>query len=131
MKVKLESNPDIFLTYFQNNNNTYGQKGGKLFPFYAGVRRQRGKGFGSFLLKTVLPLLKKHVLPHAIKSGTHILTDLIEGKKVKATLKKRGKEAGKNILGSFLQGRGKRKRKIITNNDIKIKKRRKQDIFDL
>ncbi len=110
------------------------QLGGKLFPFYSGIRRQKGKGFGTFLIRTVLPLLKKYVLPHAVKSGTNILTDLIKGKKIKNTLKKRGIEAGENILSGILQGKGKNrpnKRKLISTKTSVHKRRRKQDIFDL
>lgn len=83
---------------------------------FSGRKAQRGFGFGSFLKsvgKIALPLVKtlgKSVLKTALGVGQ----DILEGKKVKESLKTRGKGLVKDTLkraGGNLQQSGSGKRK--------------------
>lgn len=96
------------------------QRGGSVFK---GTLRQRGKGLGGLLgsiAKTAFPIFKKFVLPHVKKGLISTAGDVIAGKNVKQSIKKRGKKTGKNIIRSLLKKPPTKKRKKIT---FKTKKR--------
>ena len=101
------------------------QRGGSVFK---GTLRQRGKGFGGLLgsiAKTAFPIFKKFVLPHVKRGLISTAGDVIAGKNVKQSIKKRGKKTGKNIIRSLLKKPPTKKRKKITF------KTKKKDIFDM
>lgn len=85
----------------------YRQTGGAL-PVFRGLPHQQGYGLGNILSligKTVVPIMKnvgKRFLKTGLKAGRAALSDVIEGKDIKSSLKKRAleglKEAGKSIL---------------------------------
>jgi hypothetical protein len=108
------------------------QSGGGEF-YRANVLRQRGAGFGSFLKgvgRFLLPLVRKHVLPHAASAARNVMGDIIEGKNVGQALKQHGiegiKEVGKSIMGAQ-SGSGIRRKRTSSSSrlvPVKHKKRR-------
>ena len=49
-------------------------------PYFKGVPRQRGRGFGALartVARTTLPILKKYVLPAAKKNGRDVIESAI------------------------------------------------------
>jgi len=75
---------------------------------YEGIPYQRGNGLGSFfgrLFRSILPVAKragksalKAVGHEALNMGTNVIGDLAAGKDVKASMKRHGLKAGKNLL---------------------------------
>jgi len=78
------------------------QKGGG-FPIYVGAGVQRGHGIGgifSGLAKMAMPLLKsaaKTAGKSLLSSGAQFAGDVLKGKSIKESAKRRALEAGKNI----------------------------------
>lgn len=110
--------------------------------FYrANISRQRGSGIGSIFKsigRFLLPLVKKHVLPHAATTAKNVMSDVIEGRNVGETLKEHGlkgiKGVGDSILGNQ-SGSGSRQKRKRKSPSIQIKrnkhKRQKlKSIFD-
>ena len=94
--------------------------------FFRGNPHQRGRGLGGVLgsiARIALPIFKKHVLPHVGKSLVATAGDIVAGKNIKASLKKRGKKAGKNILRSLVDKPPKKKR-------LRKSKKTPKDIFN-
>jgi hypothetical protein len=119
------------------------QSGGAEF-YRANLARQRGAGIGSFFKSVgrfLLPLVQKHVLPHAVSTVRNVMNDVIEGKNVGQAIKQHGlegiKDVGKSIIGTQ-SGSGSRKRKRIkrtTGTSLGIAKKRNKrqklkSIFD-
>ena len=81
------------------------QAGGEL-PAYAG-RAMMGKGLGNVfggLLRAAAPVLKKigtTVGKRALKAGVSVASDLLGGKNIKSSLKRRAQEAGGELLGDL------------------------------
>ena len=91
--------------------------------FFRGTLRQHGKGIGgilSSLAKTAFPILKRHILPHVGKSLLSTAGDVLTGKNIKQSIKKRSKKAGKKIVRSLLNKPPKTKR---------ITRKKAKDIF--
>ena len=70
-------------------------------PYYKGIGRQRGRGFGALaqvIGRTVLPFLKKYIVPAAKRVGADLLefavpelADVVSGKKIQNCCQKRKK----------------------------------------
>lgn len=84
-----------------------------------------GHGVFGSLLQSVIPFLKRKVLPTAIKSATNIASDLISGKSFGDTVKRRGVQALKEIV---TPATGARKRRAPASNNTanRSKKRRRR-----
>jgi hypothetical protein len=95
--------------------------GGVLPTFHGHLGHQRGYGFLSFLSKTVVPLLQRFVLPHALRFGKNVLADVSTGEptnlglRTRAALKTHGinavRSAGRDVVEHVLTGTGKRRKK--------------------
>ena len=87
-------------------------------PYYKGVGRQRGRGFGvlaQVIGRTAIPFLKKYIVPAAKRVGADLLefavpvvADVVSGKK---NFKTAAKNVGRQTLRKQLGG-GKQKRSI-------------------
>ena len=88
-------------------------------PYYRGVGRQRGRGFGALaqvIGRTAIPFLRKFIVPAAKRVGADLLVfaapvigEVISGtKSFKSAAKSVGKQTLKQQLG---QGEGSRRRK--------------------
>ena len=86
-------------------------------PFYRGVGRQRGRGFGALaqvIGRTAIPFLRKYIVPDAKRVGADMLefpvpefAEVVSGgKKFKTAAKNVGRQTLRKQLGS-----GSRKRK--------------------
>ena len=107
-------------------------------PYYKGVGRQRGRGFGALaqvIARTAIPFLKKYVVPAARRIGADMLgfavpeiADVVSGKQnFKAAAKNVGRQTLKKQLGG-----GSRKRsasKVIQSKSKKRNSRSRRDIF--
>ena len=105
------------------------QRGG-----FIGVPYQRGTGLGSIfrtLFRAILPIAKtagKAIGKRALQAGADVATDLISGKKLKDTLKVRGKQATGDLLDKAakkLKG-GKLGRRTIKGSAKPVARKRKQ-----
>lgn len=80
------------------------QSGGGGINVFAGPRYMRGRGLGRILGglgRALFPLLKRGgrvLLQEGLRTGTDIAGDVLEGKKLTSSLKKRGREAGERIV---------------------------------
>ena len=110
--------------------------------FYAGVKRQQGYGLGGLLAKLgryVLPILKpmaKSIGKQAIHSGVQMAGDIIEGHNPKQAFKQNFKQGARELFKKVVKKKNppkkivKRKRKAKSVVSSKLKRARKQDIFD-
>ena len=80
---------DLYEEYYQRQN------GGEI-PVFAGRRFQHGHGLGSilsgFFRRLVLPFFKAHgkkILANAVKTSAEVADDVLEGKTVKESAKRR------------------------------------------
>ena len=86
----------------------YTDQAGHGLPVFAGARTQRGHGIGSILgglARMVLPLAKE-VLPvvkrHAIRTGARVVGDLIEGRTLKSSARKRALQVGEEAFHDII-----------------------------
>ena len=85
-------------------------------PYYRGVGRQRGRGFGTLaqvIGRTAIPVLRKHIVPAAKRVGVDLLqfavpenAEFVSGRK---NIKTAAKSVGRQTLGKQL-GEGSRRR---------------------
>ena len=78
-------------------------------PFYRGVGRQRGRGFGALaqvIARTAVPFLRKYIVPAAKRVGTDLLefavpeiAEVVSGRK-KINLQRVGRQTLRKQLGS-------------------------------
>ena len=104
------------------------------FPYYKGIGRQRGRGFGALeqvIGRTALLFLRKNIVPAAKRVGADLLefavpevVDVVCGKK---NLKTAAKSVGRQTLRKEL-GYGKQKRSIPCKSLNRSSQSRK-DIF--
>ena len=107
-------------------------------PYYRGVGRQRGRGFGALAQvfgRTAIPFLRKYVVPAAKRIGADMLEivapeigEVISGRK---PFKSAAKSVGKQTLRKQL-GEGSRKRtasRIIPTKSTKQSSRSRRNIF--
>ncbi len=73
-------------------------------PAFAGVRYQRGHGLGNTvrrLTKMMMPEIKKKakvVGKHALNTGIKLVSDVMQGKSLKTSVKKRAMESIKHVV---------------------------------
>ena len=114
-------------------------------PFYKGVGRQRGRGFGALaqvIGRTATPFLRKYIVPAAKRVGADLLefavpeiAEVVSGRK---NFKTAAKSVGRQTLRKQL-GSGSRKRKgtigvpqasrFIPTKSAKQSNRSRRDIF--
>ena len=92
-------------------------------PFYRGVGRQRGRGFGALaqvIRRTAIPFLRKYIVPDAKRVGADMLEFPVPefaevfsgGKKFKTAAKNVGRQTLRKQLGSgSMEGKGSHRRK--------------------
>ena len=108
------------------------------FPYYRGVGRQRGRGFGALaqvIGRTAIPFLRKYIVPVAKRVGADLLefavpeiAEVVSGRK---SFKTAANSVGKQTLIKQL-GEGSRKRtasRIIPAKATKQISRSRKDIF--
>ena len=108
-------------------------------PYYRGVGRQRGRGFGALaqvIGRTAIPFLRKYVVPAAKRIGADVLDfaapqigEVFSGRK---SFKSAAKSVGKKTLRKQLgEGslRGSKQRRIIPTKSTKQSSRSRRDIF--
>ena len=87
-------------------------------PYYRGVGRQRGRGFGALaqvIGRTEIPFLRKYIVPAAKRVGADLLefavpeiAEVVSGRKnIKSAAKSVGRQALRKQLG---EGKGSRRR---------------------
>ncbi len=73
-------------------------------PAFAGVRYQRGHGLGNTvrrLTKMMMPEIKKQaktVGKHALNTGINVVSDVMQGKSLKKSIKKRAMDSIKQVV---------------------------------
>ena len=103
-------------------------------PYYGGVGRQRGMGFGALVQvigRTAIPFLRKYVVPAAKRIGADMLEfaapeigEVISGRKsFKSAAKKVGKQTLKKQVGN-----DSKQRRIIPTKSTKQSSRSRRDI---
>ena len=107
-------------------------------PFYRGIGRQRGRGFGALSQvngRTAIPFLRKYIVPAAKRVGADLLefavpeiAEVVSGRKnIKATEKSVGKQTLRKQLGS--RSRKKAASRVIPTKSAKQISRSRRDIF--
>ena len=115
-------------------------------PYYRGVGRQRGRGFGAlaqFIGRTAIPVLRKFIVPAAKRVGADLLefavqkiAEVVSGRKnIKAAAKSVG---GRTLRKQLGEGEGSRRRtvgtkrsasRVIPTKSAKQINRSRRDIF--
>jgi len=102
-------------------------------PVFSGARIQRGHGLGSilggFFRRLVLPFVKNHVkdvLTNAVKTGMEVADDVLEGRSLKESAKRRVPAGIKRTVRGLIFQSGSGVRRVKTN---KKKKRKIRDVF--
>ena len=106
-------------------------------PYYRGVGRQRGRGFGALaqvIGRTAIPFLRKYVVPAAKRIGADMLefavpeiAEVVSGRKnFKTAAKSVGKQTLRKQLG---EGRRSKQKRIIPTKSTKQSSRSRRDIF--
>lgn len=121
-----------FEEYYLNQARNNVQYGGRL-PGFMGARMQRGYGLGSIFkgfIRNALPLAKtgaKILGKSLLKTGANIVKDVVKGKEFKQALKRRGKQAGREFLGTLQSqiGRGQKRKCGCDPNAARKRKRRR------
>jgi len=101
-------------------------------PVFAGARIQRGHGLGSilggFFRRLVLPFVKnnaKNVLTNAVKTGMEVADDVLEGRSLKESAKRRVPTGIKRTVRGLKFQSGSGVRRVKTDK----KKRKIHDVF--
>ena len=125
-----ESDSKSFYTDFYRS-----QVGNGLSVYKGRVNTQHGRGIGSFLsgmLKKAAPVLKKaatRVGKELLSTGAQVASDALSGKNVGASLKRRFKESGTNLLREAIGGASAMAAPPPIKKRKKAKKRAKRDLF--
>ena len=110
-------------------------------PYYRGVGRQRGWGFGALaqvIGRTANPFLRKYIVPAATRVGADLLefavpeiAEVVSGRKnIKAAAKSVGRRTLRKQLGEGTRRRtASKQRKIIPTKPSKQSSRSRRDIF--
>jgi len=110
-----------------------GQGDINIFRRYRNNKLARGRGLWSILSQVgrkALPFLKEWVLPSAKEYGKNVLSDVMAGRALKASLKTRGKESLKNIGSRIVTGKGSKKRRkrlsaLVKRKRLSLRRRRR------
>jgi len=108
----------------------YSRQSGGEIPVFAGARIQRGHGLGSicFFRRLVLPFVKnnaKKVLTNAVKTGMELADDVLEGRSLKESAKRRVPAGIKRTVRGLKFQSGSGVRHVKTNK----KKRKIRGVF--
>lgn len=105
---------------------------GSDMPYFKGVPRQRGRGFGALAAvvgRSALPFLAKYVAPIAKTLGKNLveaalpeLVSVVEGKK---KIKQAFKDTGKTTIKRQV-GRGRKRKRVTRKKPTKIIKKTKR-----
>ena len=107
-------------------------------PFYRGVGRQRGRGFGALaqvIGRTAIPFLRKYIVPAAKQVGADLLefavpeiAEVVSGTK---NFKTAAKSVGKQTLKKQLVERSRKRTasRVIPTKSTKQISRSRRDIF--
>ena len=114
-------------------------------PFYRGVGRQRGRGFGALaqvIGRTEIPFLRKYIVPAAKRVGADLLevavpeiAEVVSGRKnFKTAAKSVGRQTLRKQLGSGSRKRkgaigGKQASRLVPKKSAKQTSRSRRDIF--
>ena len=109
-------------------------------PYYRGVGRQRGRGFGALaqvIGRTAVPFLRKYIVPAAKRVGANLLEfaapeigEVISGRKsFKTAAESVGKQTLKKQLGEGSRRGGSKQKRIIPTKSTKQSSRSRRDIF--
>jgi hypothetical protein len=145
----------MYQDYYRNQAFGLRQHGGfDNMPFFRGSSYQRGHGLGSIFgnifrgLRAIMPSVFKTVGRHALTTGVNIANDVLEGKKLKESVRQHGLQGLKSAAGEVApvlldtikrsahdnvdqSGSGLRKRKSTFKQRRQHKRQRKsQDIFN-
>ena len=99
---------NIFLPYYRAS-----QYGGGINRVFEGQFYQRGAGFWSSILSRGLIPLGKFLGKHLLTAGSGVVEDVIDGHKLKDSLKRRGMDQAKQVGKAAV----KRARTYITNQE--------------
>ena len=108
-------------------------------PYYRGVGRQRGRGFGALaqvIGRTAIPFLRKYIVPAAKRVGADLLefampeiAEVVSGRKnFKAAANSVGKQTLRKQLGEESRRKRSASRVIPTKSAIQISRSRR-DVF--
>ena len=108
-------------------------------PYYRGVGRQRGRGFGALaqvIGRTAIPFLRKYIVPAAKRVGADLLefavpevAEVVSGRK---NFKTAANSLGKQTLRKQLGEESRRKRsasRVIPTKSAKQISRSRRDVF--
>ena len=118
-------------------------------PYYKGIGRQRGRGFGALaqvIGRTAIPFLRKYIVPAAKRVGADLLefavpevADVVSGKKNfktaaksvgRQTLRKQLGEGSRRAIGSTsVRPAGSKQKRSIPVKSLKRSSRSRKDIF--
>ena len=109
-------------------------------PYYRGVGRQRGRGFGALahiIGRTAIPVLRKYIVPAAKRVGAYLLEfaapqigEVISGRKsFEPAAKSVGKQTLKKQLGEGSRRGGSKQKRITPTKSTKQSSRSRRDIF--
>lgn len=129
MRIRQAYQPsaELYTNYFKNQNG-YG------LPYFAGARLQRGHGIGGLfksLGAALLPVLKsggKFLGKQLLSTGAKVASDVLKGRNVGASLRRRGKEGLRQTLTSATRAI---KRKGPPNKPIPKRGKRKKYTSDI
>jgi len=130
-RITFECPAEHYVRLYTAGGQTGGAGSTSLPTFSGHIGHQRGYGFLSFLSRTVVPLMQRFVLPHALRFGTNVLSDLSSGNvSARSSLKTHGisaaKALGRDVLEHGLSGSGRRSQKEKTTPSKKKKKKKKK-----
>jgi hypothetical protein len=128
-----DASRDLYEQYYSRQN------GGEITP-YVGRRFQKGHGLGNLLgglFRNIILPFGKSLLPHgktllktAMKTGSQVVGDVLQGQSVKESAKRRIPEGIKETIDNvILQSPPKVEKKPQPTAKKKKKKKRRRDIF--
>lgn len=106
---------DSYHAYYSQQAQGGGGRGGLVhtpLPVYAGIGVQAGHGLGNILgaaFRLLSPAIKtvgRAVLRQGATTGSHILSDVIEGRSLKQSAKRRAAEGGQALVNQALARSG-------------------------
>ena len=133
MRPQYQPSSHVYDGYFNSQR-------GQGLPFFAGARVQRGHGLGGLFKSlgvALLPALKsggKFLGKELLSTGSRVFSDVLEGRNVKDSLRRRGKEGLQRTLRGAVSAIKRRGPPVATTSKRSKLRRRRQkrttDIFD-
>ena len=131
MRTLYKPNRELYRQHFCGN--------GSNLPVFQGVQYQEGYGIGNILgglFRSALPLIKsagKRLGKEVLTAGKDVLGDVLSGKNIKSSLKRRGIERVQNMLETNIAPVAPKKPRLKTKSRNKTRigrSKRQRDIFD-